>query len=583
MENLLIVFKICLFWLSFLGLSFYIAKKFKIETAFSYIITISLIVLILLFAGFLNILVFASYSLYFYGLFVVIYAVFKKDTTFTIHLFSTSTIWLTFMVLFILFYTRGKIFTHYDNFSHWALAPKVMLIHNRLPNFQDSVFGFKSYPLGASLFVYFFSFLVSSRESIMMTGQAIILLSAITSYFGIKKNNKWYEISIITIITFISITFISGIENLLVDTMLPVVAIAGIIIIDKYKRNYKLTLLSIALLGTFLMQIKNSGVFFFLILVFYFAMVKPNTFSIRNKTFLKYLACLTIPLVISILWSKHVEYSFVSGLTAKHSMSLSNFSNVFAKKSVSDIVSITKNYIYTTLSASHNIRIAFGFILLSVMGYIKNKKFPMSLKSVLFILITFFLYNVGNLAMYIFSMPLFEAERLAGFSRYLATINLFIYLFLFIAILNLTDDSDKTSFNSYILNSSLMIFILIFSALNFPNYKSLFSFGPNYIGSSRNIFKLLTNKEFTNSNSNYLGYLTTRDDAGYMSYVFRYEYLTSNFRLLKVPNDDLVIGNEVTHILVINAGEAEKDYLESQGYKIPDTDSFMITVQSKEE
>ena len=53
---------------------------------------------------------------------------------------------------------------HYDNFSHWAVVVKNMLITHRFPDAYSAMIDFKSYPLGSSSFLYYFCSVVGSEE-----------------------------------------------------------------------------------------------------------------------------------------------------------------------------------------------------------------------------------------------------------------------------------------------------------------------------------------------------------------------------------------------------------------------------------
>lgn len=50
----------------------------------------------------------------------------------------------------ILLACRGRMFVWYDNFSHWALVVKNMLLTDRFPTFLDTRIIFQEYPMGSA-------------------------------------------------------------------------------------------------------------------------------------------------------------------------------------------------------------------------------------------------------------------------------------------------------------------------------------------------------------------------------------------------------------------------------------------------
>ena len=87
---------------------------------------------------------------------------------------------------------RGSHFTTYDNFSHWAVVVKNMLLTDRMPNFEDSLISFQAYPLGSSLFLYYIGKLFGTVDACLIWGQMFLSLSAIFSVTAFLNKKDWY-------------------------------------------------------------------------------------------------------------------------------------------------------------------------------------------------------------------------------------------------------------------------------------------------------------------------------------------------------------------------------------------------------
>lgn len=82
-----------------------------------------------------------------------------------------------------------------------------------------------------------------------------------------------------------------------------------------------------------------------------------------------------IPFVFRLLWNKHIELVFVKGNSSTHSMSVENYSNIFAGKTQEDIHSISKLFFEATFSWENRIwliAIVFGILIAMLFFFQKN-------------------------------------------------------------------------------------------------------------------------------------------------------------------------------------------------------------------
>lgn len=222
----IILCKLLLFFISNLGIWEYFRRKSGINIYFIPAFTICLQVTILFCAGILNCLELAVLLIFGMGIFSAVYYL-CKDFKNVVHTYCNGG-YLFFAVSFcvLLFVCRGRVFVHYDNFSHWALVVKSMLLTDRFPSFQDTIVLFQEYPLGSASYIYYFAKMVSNSEAIQMVAQGFMMLSFILPVFKCIKRNL--AASVIYVLIFVNYIFCYNvaITNLLVDTLLPLQGMA---------------------------------------------------------------------------------------------------------------------------------------------------------------------------------------------------------------------------------------------------------------------------------------------------------------------------------------------------------------------
>ena len=162
--------KFIIFFLSNFGYWEFLRKKTKINIYFLPSLTVALQISILYFAGLFNLLYEVAIVIWLSGVILLIYG--YENGLETLNCYKkVGYIFLAVSMIVALFYVRGKIFIHYDNFSHWAIVVKQMLTTNRYPNFQDTIIMFKEYPLGSATYIYYMALFVGKSESIQMFAQ----------------------------------------------------------------------------------------------------------------------------------------------------------------------------------------------------------------------------------------------------------------------------------------------------------------------------------------------------------------------------------------------------------------------------
>lgn len=129
---------------------------------------------------------------------------------------------------------------------------------------------------------------------------------------------------------------------------------------------------------------------------------------------------------VNILWKAHVSYVFIAGNKSKHSFSLVSYKENLLDKGKSKIIEIMFQYAQRIFSFDNIILILLVLIGGVLIYCILAKKKILGIELVVFPSLTYIIYHLNLLAMYIVSMPYDEAKNLDSFSRYNMTIVLFV-------------------------------------------------------------------------------------------------------------------------------------------------------------
>lgn len=346
------------------------------------------------------------------------------------NLLTPGTLFFAAASVFFFFLLKGSRFTHYDNFSHWARVVGVLLKRNAFPSFLDSNIFFSAYPTGSAAFIYYVAKVTGIHEEwLQMWAQACLMAGLCAGLFAFG-NSKGKRILILGGV----VVLLAGNTNftdLLVDTLLPVTALSAMAFCVYYREDIPAKLPFLLPWLVFLVGVKNSGVLFAVLILFYvFLCIHPKQQSLALKRWL--IICL-VPFFALLLWEKHVSQVFVYGVYAKHAMTLSNYKTVFFSKApqvlITTLVVFAKTFFLDGTGSWLFFLTAAAMLLLC-----KKQGQKDGARAVLLVaLISYFVYMLGMLGMFLFSMPDEEALRLAGYGRYQRTILIFVWGLLLIA------------------------------------------------------------------------------------------------------------------------------------------------------
>ena len=162
------------------------------------------------------------------------------------------------------FLSLGLGLTHYDNFSHWALAVKYLLLAEELPGAETTLLPFRDYPPGSSLFVAYICRYMGHSQGQMLLAQNSLLLACFLAVFGVVQERRRFLLYSfpgmgLSLLSYLNLTV--RINNLLVDFLLPLLALSSMAYSRREENNLRLCAGQILLLG-FTGIVKDTGLFF---------------------------------------------------------------------------------------------------------------------------------------------------------------------------------------------------------------------------------------------------------------------------------------------------------------------------------
>ncbi|MGO4529137.1 hypothetical protein AB4Z30_08640 [Paenibacillus sp. 2TAF8] len=417
--------------ISMVGYMQFVRKFMSIRWEFIPIFVFSAIACIVYFAGLTGQLFTGSIVVLVTGLLLlrgrVIQALYQSKRgawSFSFSLFQLSFLGGVFVFLLILFHTE---LTHYDNFSHWAIVVKEMLSTNAFPTPNSDLIEFKNYPLGTSSFIYYICRFMGHAEPIMLLAQGLLIFSCFYAMFGIVSEKKRFLLYAflglgLSTLSFFNLTI--RITNLLVDFLLPIYALAIMAAIYQYRHDLKRACIIILPLAGLLTVIKSTGIIFAAVgLIFLVYIWLANKQRANWKIGLAVFGTIIGALLPYFSWSWRMATVFQGVNNKFEGAAAALKSGKTAEQKWDILVLFLKSSVDITSRPVLGIVIfEIAAIAASIVAYVVLKKKWNLWKVLIALNVVVVLYYAGILALYLFSMPVDEAVRLAGFERYASSI-----------------------------------------------------------------------------------------------------------------------------------------------------------------
>ena len=420
-----------MFLLSAGGFFLYLNRRWDISMAFVPALYCSGWVCVLFVAGILNFMLETTVAVTALG--VVCFCVYAKQIP---RLPGREWGFLAIYAAALLFLLAilGKTFlTNYDVYSHWGVVVRQMLLNDRVPSLSDPVVNFKSYPLGSSLWIYYFCKVNRFGDGMFAFAQQVMQVSfLLPAAAWVKKENRYLAFLPAAYVLY-AMTGNVSVNNLQVDSLMPILAAAVFAVAAYYRCAPRKAILCAAPLLVTLLQVKSSAVFFagvyWLWALWYWRGAwKENkplaaSFAIGN---------VGIPLAGMAVWMRHVSLVFGDDITNKHAVNLENYTYTFQEKTAQDIRLVVDGALRAAFRPDNGtfwllLVVTAGLLLLWSSGRLRGEPSGSWLALALADWAVFAAYLAGITGMYLFSMPLGEAVRLASFDRYFQSCGIFLY------------------------------------------------------------------------------------------------------------------------------------------------------------
>ncbi len=341
------------------------------------------------------------------------------------------------LILFLVL--QGKRVSHYDNFSHWATVARALLRSDQLPNAATPFITYRDYPMGSTLLVYAAARVVDSSESFQLTVQGYLMLTCILPLFQNCGGRKWVALGLILLASNFFLAYNIPISDLLVDTLLPLTGMCTLCFVCAYRNNGAAAALFAAAMMIWVLQIKNSGIFFVLVAgITYLQGARKN-----HQTGIR-LGTMASVFLSFLLWKWHVHSAFPSDVATRHSLTFGWWEAALRSKSAEDIKHILLVWFHHPFLWHC---LGFFLLVLAVAGLIvfllARDQWKSFLHPLGFILLLYLGYQVGLVLMYIFSMPLREAFYLTEVARYDRTILIALVYLVFALMLPLLTEKAR--------------------------------------------------------------------------------------------------------------------------------------------
>lgn len=330
----------------------------------------------------------------------------------------------------------GAHLEHYDNFSHWATAVKVLLSTGAFPTPDTKLIEFSNYPLGTTSWLYFFCTLAGRSEGMMLLGQGVLIFALFGAVFGAIRHKRSFLLYLVlaagcSVLSVFNVTI--RINNLLVDFILPLAALACWAVIDRYHDvRPRLELALLVPVQAFLLVVKSTGAVFVAFVALYYVVRsvrgrRLDTLRARLARWGMAACALAASFSTYALWQWHMKTA-MAGVTNKFDVASAAQNAVAGGKTPDEIHSVVCAFIQaacdlTTRPAlgfvAINAAVIVALVALRALRGLRLRRLAVSLALLDAMVVA---YYAGILAMYVFSMPLDEALTVAGFDRYACSI-----------------------------------------------------------------------------------------------------------------------------------------------------------------
>lgn len=411
----------------------------------------------------------------------------------------------TFILIYITIYIfdYNRIFTVWDEYSHWGVMVKEMLRLDKFYSVNEStLMVHKDYPPIISIFELFYCKLIGTyKEKYLITALHLLSLSFFIPSIceeGKKFSKLRFIIKVGIIILSIFLAFLlfdgHGIINTIYTDYIMAIIVGYMLYIVITEKNItsNFSILTLSVSSCFLLLTKQMGLPLYLMIIFiYFVenLIKQKLYHLKNikklnkiKIIQILIILLVIPLLVWKLWNSYIADLGVKGQFELSDLNILELKDIITKnkgkmyqqeviKNYSKALidsKITTSYIKLTYISSNLLIIAILIIeCLFMNNIIKKRKF---IELIITFIIGSFGYAFVMFMLYMFSFGEIEGPILASFNRYMPTfilIGISTSLMIFFNYDNIKDKEVKS------LKICLILVLILLFVQKPTNFKKL--------------------------------------------------------------------------------------------------------------
>lgn len=387
---------------------------------------------------------------------------FLKQYIFTNGFYATVILYIIVTMM-----NHNVIFTAWDEYSHWGVMVKEMLRNNNFYSTTESALSVhKDYPPIIPLFETLWCNLrFAYKESYCITSLQFLTLSFFIP--AIEKSKKSILFSIVaSFLVFLSCYNSSlGYQfvTIYTDCILGMTIAYLLYSVYIFDINDHFHLFNLSLSLSFLMLIKQMGIAFYVLTLFYLickALIKKDVVKkkfVNKKIVIKYFICFMIPLLLSKLWNIYINQFDITKQFDLSEISFSAFISIIngswhvqwqvdAFHNYIDAL-FHRNIIHFPLELSYFSLIIIIICFLTGLLIIKKEKILEIVLIDATIIVGAIGYAFSMLLLYVFNFGPAEGPSLASFERYLGTYTYAIallFVMIFIGYISYKENRNKS-------------------------------------------------------------------------------------------------------------------------------------------
>lgn len=331
-------------------------------------------------------------------------------------------------VAFLAWRFWGCWLSHNDDLSHWGLVARHLLEERALPDARAGIVKFQSYPLGGAAWIFYVCrTLGASREGLWLAAQYLWMGIAFLPVLSFIRANR-YPLGILSAATFLFLMQRNPhFTTLQVDWLLAFLGIGGVAAMLPGEEPPRAVPALCAVICVAMVFVKSSGIFFAAVT----ALVMADNAGVKTRRRRVGYAALCAVCFIGafVLWTVHVRLAYPAGLASKHAVSVGRWSGELREKGAQNILSIVGMMARSFFVPNTHAAAGWAYFLMcAALLFFGNRALAAghydrraAMKGLLAAALVYVAWYVLLTLMYIFSMPIDEALRLASYPRYIST------------------------------------------------------------------------------------------------------------------------------------------------------------------